>query len=168
MEHDDQDQLPASARPPQNLKKVTPASAGDSSSETIYIYSACGTHGSSGMSDPTAEPTTATAFNFDAVEGLRAQLLIHAPEAIRQLAIRNQWSAGELLQALQGLGDKPKAQSSADHQPSANDSHPTTRRFAKVTAAHGETAGTKISDHDKSAIARITKTNTSLEVRLDV
>ena len=68
------------------------------------------------MSDPTVGPVAAPAFNFDVVEELRAQLLAHAPEAIRQLADRNQWSAGELLKALQGLGDKSTAMSPADHQ----------------------------------------------------
>ena len=77
MEHDDQDQLPAPAGPPQNLKKVTPAGAGESSSELC----ACGIQGSSVTSDPTVKLAAATAFNFDAAEGLRAELLAHAPEA---------------------------------------------------------------------------------------
>ena len=92
MEHDEQDQLRPLAGPPQNLKKVTPASAGDSSPE----ISARGTQGSSVTSDQTVEPVAATAFNFDAVEGLRAQLLAHAPEAAKQMADRNQWGAGGL------------------------------------------------------------------------
>ena len=45
------------------------------------------------MSDPTAEPIAEAASNFDAVGGLYAQLLAHAPEAIQQLAARNQWGA---------------------------------------------------------------------------
>ena len=39
--------------------------------------------------NPTVKPVAAAAFNFGAVEGLRAQLLTHAPEAIKQLAARN-------------------------------------------------------------------------------
>ena len=56
MEHDDEDKLPAPAGPPQNLKKVTPAGAGESSSE----LGAYGIQGSSAMSDPTVEPAAAT------------------------------------------------------------------------------------------------------------
>ena len=86
MEHDDDSQFPAPTGAPQNPQKVTPAGAGESSSE----LSARGIQGSSTMGDPTAAPVAAPAFNFDVVEGLRAQLLAHAPEAIRQLADRNQ------------------------------------------------------------------------------
>ena len=91
MKHGDQDQLPAPAGAPQPIKKVTPAGAGESSSE----LSACGMKGSSVTGDPTVEPAAATAFNFDAVEVLRTQLLAHAPEAIQQLAARtrNQWNS---------------------------------------------------------------------------
>ena len=146
MEHDDQDQFPAPAGAPQKPQKVTPASARESSSE----LSACGSQGSSVTSDPTVKPADATAFNFDAVEGLRAQLLAHAPEAIKQLAARNQWGAGELLQALQGLGDQSTAQSSADPQTSANDANSAMRRSAQVIAAPRKAAGTHFGDRGKS------------------
>ena len=59
------------------------------------------------MSDPTAEPVAATAFNFDAVEGLRVQLLAHAPEAARQSATRgyNNNTSTEPQQVVAGTGD---------------------------------------------------------------
>ena len=104
-------------------------------------------------SDQTVEPVAATAFNFDAVEGLRAQLLAHAPEAIKQLADRNQWGAGELLQALQGLGDQSTAKSSADPQTSAKDTISTMQGPEQVTAAPRAAVGTQIGDRSKSDLS---------------